>query len=426
MSDHINPVKPEARMGSFAPIETITFEAAKEILRQHRLPKEVEECRLEDALGRVLSFPIESKCDLPQFDNSAVDGFAICEEDRRLLERGTLTLEVVGTLEAGHRGALLRLRPGTTVYVLTGAPVPPHTAAVAMQEDTAWMDGRVALSSPLTPQKNVRFRGEECLLGSWLFEAGTCVTPAMVGALAAAGCETVEVFCAPKIGVLTTGSEIIRSGTERAPFQTYDANGPSLVAALHTFGIADVRHLHAIDDTASISEALHDLLADRDLILCVGGVSVGERDVVRPTLAAAGVKTLIQGVAIRPGKPFFLGQKGLQIVFGLPGNPLSALISYLVFVLPYLRQAMGSPGCATCCSRRAKLSGDLKSKRGLRHFIPGTLIDGGFEPATNRCSSMLTGLGTANALAIVPEELGEAKAGDEIDVLPIRWQACNL
>lgn len=413
-------------MRSFTPIETISYESAKKILGEHRLPKTIERCRLENAVGRVLAFPVESQCDLPQFDNSAVDGFAICEDDRKRLGHETVMLDLVGTLEAGHRGELPTLRSGTAIRVLTGGPVPVHTGAIAMQEDVTIDGDRIAICCPLAPERNIRWRGEECMIGTWLFEAGTCITPATVGALAATGCDTVEVFRFPKVGILTTGSEVVNTGDDRLPYQTYDANGPSLLTALRVFGIQDVRLVHAQDDPVSVEGAVNGLLDDCDLVICAGGVSVGDRDAVRPALDAAGVETLIQGVAIRPGKPFYFGQCESQVVFGLPGNPLSAMVNYLIFVVPYLRQAVGLMSCGCCRARPARLMEDLGSGYGLRHFIPGNLVNEGFEPARNRCSSMLTGLGAANALAVIPEELCEAKQGDEIDVLPISWQACNL
>ena len=413
----------ECSLPRFESIDTIPFDQAIRILREHPPHRQVEGCSPASALGKVLAIAVESECDLPLFNNSAVDGFAICEEDRLALAKRSLDLALGGTIYAGFRGELPMLRPGMTIHVLTGAPVPHGTAAIVMQEDAKAKDGLIEVSGALSPRRNIRFRGEECLAGAWLFDAGTCITPAVIGALSAVGCSEVQVYKMPKIGLLITGSELVAPGEDREPFQIFDANGPGLIAALHGFGVEEVRHVQVSDEQGRLADAISNLSAECDVLITVGGISVGDRDLLRPALADEGFETLIQGVAMRPGKPFYFGCRGQKVAFGLPGNRLSAMVAFLVLVQPYLRRAFG---IKTECQNWATLRMPVASKLGIRHFVPGFLDDGRFDPSNRRSSSMLSGLGQANALAVLPEETEEATIGEEVEVIPITWQARPL
>ena len=404
-----------------AQMSTISFDRAKAILDEWVAPSNVEECKLDNACGRVVAAGLKSQSDLPPFDNSAVDGFAICDEDRLRLESERIYLEWSDTIHAGHQEELPHLVPGKTVRVMTGAPIPPPTSAVVMQEEAHVSGQCISLSQPIALSRNIRHQGEECHEGADIVMGSTVVTPAVQGHLAGCGYHRIEVFRNPRIGVLITGSEIVPTETVRNPFQCFDSVGPSLAGAFKTMGLDQVAVQYSCDDNEKLAQAIDTLLDSCDVLVTVGGVSAGDKDFVRQALASSGIEMLIEGVAMRPGKPFIFGHKAQQAVFGLPGNPLAAMISYLVFVQPFLRKLMHVSFSESPST--AELTHAVRSKIGQREFVPGLFAGGNFEPAVSRTSSMLGGLARSNALACVREEVEYTAAREPIEILPIRWEA---
>ena len=319
----------------------LTYEQAlKRILDATRSPR-MAEVRLRESLGLVLARPMTARCDLPQFDNSAVDGYAIRAASSHATNGHAAhgTLRVVGKAEAGRPfGALVR--QGEAVRILTGAQVPPGADPVVMQEYAVQRRRRLVIHRRPTTGQNIRRRGEDLRRGTRILKAGTLLRPQEIGLLAALGVAKVLSYPPPTVAILTTGNELRPPGTRLKSGQIYESNGLLLHALVQQTGARVIDLGMARDTVASLIQKIRRGLAC-DLLVISGGVSVGEKDLVRNAAQRCGIRQLLWQVNIKPGMPLFVGTHRRRLVFGLPGNPVSAFVTFEEFVKPALYRLMG-------------------------------------------------------------------------------------
>ena len=298
-------------------------------------PQGREACPLEQAAGRVLAEPVVALLDSPPADNSAMDGYAIRAADYAAGAR----LPVQQLCYAGD--APEPLVPGQATRLFTGSLIPPGADTVVLQEVCRETGGAVEILEAPQPGQHVRRQGEDIARGTEILPAGTLLQAAQVAMLASQGLAEIAVRPRLKVGILTTGDELVAPGQPRAPQQIYNSNGPMLAALVRRLHAEPVRVLHAPDEPHALREAFEALLAECDLVISVGGVSVGERDLVKPTLEALGGELALWKVRMKPGKPVALAHIGGKPVVCLPGNPVSAYAVFTLLVSPLLRRMQG-------------------------------------------------------------------------------------
>ncbi len=388
----------------------ISYDQALHLALEFSRPAKVEVLRLEEAFGRVLAQDLVSPFPLPRFDNSAVDGYALAGfgQDRKW--------RVVRTVGAGDPPGPA-LADGECARIFTGAPVPPRVSAVAMQEDVVSSSGDIQVLNAIKPGKNIRKAGEEVGEGAVALAAGTPLHAAGIGVAATLGLTHVPVYCLPRVGVVVTGAELASPGSELKDCFIYESNGAVLAAALQAIGIAPVFIETTGDDPESTQGVLGDAISRCDVLVTTGGVSVGDRDVVRSSLERLGVQEVFWKIAIKPGKPAYMGRKGDLTVFGLPGNPLSVLATFHLLVKPFILASKGI-SCPAPFRVKATLASNLDHKPGRREFVPGSLVEDRegpvVSPITGQGSHMLTGMARANVLIDIPEQSHDIGQGEEV------------
>jgi molybdopterin molybdotransferase len=379
---------------------------------------------LDDALGRVVAADVASLTTLPPWDNSAMDGFAVRSAD---LQDG-VSLRVTGEVAAGAI-ARVRVESGTAVRILTGAPLPPGADAVVPVEDTdaepgvADLPASVRITGSFAPGAHIRRAGSDLRAGQRLLNPGDVLSPAAIAVAAAGGHASIPVYGMPKVAILATGDELAPAGSTLGDAQIPDSNTPGLMAAARDAG-AEVRSLGIAQDTfESVRDALTKGLAWADVIVASGGVSVGAHDVVKDAFAAVGRIDLWR-IAVQPGKPLAFGRSDRTLLFGLPGNPVSSLVTFELFVRPVIRRLAGHEDLIGREIVRATLADPVRKAPGRRGFIRVRLTRDGdkwrADLAGGQESHMLAALAAADGLAIIPESMDEAPAGTEVEVIRIR------
>lgn len=388
-------------------------EARARVLAAAR-PLPAERVPLADAAGRVLAEDVQARVDLPPFASSAMDGYALRAADT------PGRLPVVFRIAAG-RPADRPLRPGEAMAISTGGAVPQGADAVAPIEVVVETDNRLDVPDAVAAGASVRPAGGDVRAGERVLAAGVRLGAAQVGALAAAGVAEVAVARRPRVVVLSTGTELRSPGTTLGPGQIYEANGVMLAAALTASGAAVERLGPVADDEDEHRAALVRGL-EADVLVSSGGVSVGPHDLVRRILAELGVEELFWGVAVRPGKPLSFGVRDATLVFGLPGNPVSSLVSLELFVRPALLALQGAaePGpvfetgrLATALRRNPGRDDLVRARRATGD--EGTVL----EPLTGQESHMIARAAGADALVLVPRGEGELPAGAGVRYVPL-------
>jgi molybdopterin molybdotransferase len=396
--------------------ELIEIEAAqREVLaRVERL--ESEPVALAESLGRVLAEPVSSPDPVPGFDNSAMDGYAVRAADTAGAERA-VTLTVAGESRAGHP-ADRELGAGEAIAISTGALMPSGADAVVRVEDTDGGRERVAIEVAVEPGQNVRRAGEDIEAGETVLEPGVEIAAAEAGVLASLGLASVACTRRPRVHLLTTGDELQEAGEPLRAGAIRNSNTYSVGALVGAAGAELVGTEIVRDDRAATEAALERALAADVAVVC-GGVSVGEHDHVRGALAELGAEQVFWGVALRPGKPtwFGVGPAG-SLVFGLPGNPVSAMVTFLLFTRPAIRRMLGARDERRRTS--AVLEGDYPKRPGRAHLVRCRLElrDDGWHatPTKEQGSHVLTSMLGADALAILPSASGDVRAGERVEI----------
>jgi len=315
----------------------LDFDAAQQQLADVATPPtQVQTCDLRRAAGRILAAPFVAALDAPQHDNSAMDGYAIRHADYRGPDAG---LPIQERCYAGQSPT--PLQPGHATRLFTGSLIPAGADTVVMQEDCVETDDMVRIRQAPTRGAYIRRRAEDMARGTTLLSAGTVLGAAQIAMLAAQGAAQVQVYPQLKVGILTTGDELVPPGIPLEPSQTYNANGFMLAALLEGMGVRVVHMQHAADTQAALSAAFTRLAKDCDLILSIGGVSVGEKDLVKPAIESLGGTLTWWRVNMKPGKPVALAQLQGKPLVCLPGNPVSSFVVTTLLVSPLIRTLQG-------------------------------------------------------------------------------------
>jgi molybdopterin molybdotransferase len=370
-------------------------------------PLPAEDVAVQDALGRVLAEDVVAAGDVPAFANSAMDGYAL-----RSGPAGR-TLRVIDEARAGTP-ARSAVDEGEAVRISTGAPLPEGADAV-LQIELVRVDGdRVALDDAVEPGRNVRPSGDDLRAGDTVLHAGTRLGAAEVGLVAACGRARVACARVPEVVVLATGDELVAPGEPLAPGQLHETNGLTL-AALATQAGAHVAFTAVVRDTEEHTRAaIADALQRADVVVLSGGVSVGPHDHVKPALEALGVEEVFWRVALRPGRPTWFGTRGETLVFGLPGNPVSSMVTFVLFARPALAALQGAPHRPE--RETARLAGAVPRHPDRDECVRVALRDGVATPTGPQGSHQLRSMLGADALAIVTAGTGTLEAGAEVAV----------
>jgi molybdopterin molybdotransferase len=384
----------------------LTLEEAQARVLERARPLPAESVPIGEAAGRVAAGDVLARVDLPPFASSAMDGFAVRSEDL------PGTLRIVGESAAGrpYEG---RLDSGCAAVISTGAVVPDGADAVVPLENVVRLANTVEIADEVRSGAHVRPRGGDVATAEVVVPAGVRLTPARLAAAAAAGVALVSCRRRPRVSVLATGSELVAPGGELRPGQIYETNSLMLDAALLDVGAEVVSAPPAIDDEAALREALEEGLAS-DVLVTSGGVSVGEHDLVRAVERELDVEEVFWRVSIKPGKPVAFGVRGDTLVFGLPGNPVSALVGCELFVKPALRALQGLTDPLPRVEH-GRLSIGLRRNGERDEFVRArVLVDGDgvvLEPIVGQESHMIVRSSAADALVHVPRGNGEVAAG---------------
>ncbi|MFU8858031.1 MAG: gephyrin-like molybdotransferase Glp [Deferrisomatales bacterium] len=390
-------------------------QAIETVLRELQ-PLPPEKVPLLDARGRVLAEDVHAPRDLPPRDNSAMDGYACRGEDLS----GEVRLRVVDEVQAGARREQ-GLGPGEAVKIMTGAPVPPGADVVVPVEDTDGEEGWVRVRKVPALGANIRLAGEDVGAGELVLPRGTPIRPPEVGMLASLGRSQVAVHQRPRVAILATGDEIVELDASVDGGRIFNSNSYGIAAQVAEAGGVPVILGIGRDDPEGLREML-DRAAGADVVITTGGVSMGDYDFVRPVLAASGVELVFWKVGMRPGKPVVFGTKGRVPFFGLPGNPVSAMVGFEEFVRPALRRLQGHrsifrPVCEALLGGEA---GPVKGKAGRVEFVRCRVERDGEQlrvvSTKKRSSGILKTLVEANALLILSESSPEAVPGDRVRV----------
>ena len=395
----------------------IPVEIALEIVLAHASSLPSEKILLEDAVGRVLAEDVRADADFPPFDRSAMDGYAVRAAD---VVSAPVVLAVAGQVRAGQV-ADQPLRPGEAIQVMTGAPVPPDATAVQQVEKTrALEEGRmVEILETVAPGTHIARRGTEVRSGDVVLSRGHRVDPSAIAVLAAVGQEHVTVSRRPRVSILVTGDELVDVSEHPARGQIRNSNGYAVAAQARQAG-ALVLDLGIVpDDAERIAEAMERGL-DSDMLLLSGGVSEGVYDLVEGVMARLGVEVLFDKVAVKPGAPLVFGRRASTLVFGLPGNPVSAQVTFDLFVRPLLLRMQGARVLERPLVEAELLEG-VGNKSGRKAHLPALVrFEGGrlvARPVRSMGSADLVAHARANALLVLEARRTRAEAGERAPAL---------
>jgi molybdopterin molybdotransferase len=372
-------------------------------------PLEAEEVAVADALGRVLAEDVVAAADVPGFANSAMDGFAVRSgpAGRRL--------RIAGESRAGAPAAR-PLGDGEAIRISTGAMLPEGADAVLQIELVTESDGAIVLGDDVRPGRNIRHPGEDVTKGTTLMSAGAMLGPAEIGVAVNAGRASVGVASRPHVAILATGDELTDPGAPLGPGQIHDSNAPMLAALARQAG-AEVRARRVGDRRAATTEAIREALGEADLLVLSGGVSVGPHDHVKPALEANDVEQVFWRVALRPGRPTWFGVRRGDgtLVLGLPGNPVSAYVTFALFARPAIERLQGVS--RTTRTAKARLAVAIPRHPDRDECVRVRIDEqGAATPTGPQGSHILSSLLGADGLAVIPRGEGDLPAGSVVDV----------
>jgi molybdenum cofactor synthesis domain-containing protein len=393
-------------------------EAVRLVLENtHRLA--AEDVPLVEARGLALAQDLKARFDSPPFDNSAVDGYALRSADA---EAGRV-FRVVDEAPAG-RPAAKSVGEGEAIKIFTGGVIPEGADAVVMVENTSGWGEECELKKAASPGQNVRGSGEDVREGEVILRAGTEVGPPEIALAATQGYGALPVHSRPEVVVLSTGTELVEPGErELEPGEIYDSNSFAVMAQAHEIGARARRITAASDDDAVLRRAVEEALETADVVVTSGGVSVGEKDLVKGTMLKLGVEQIFWGVKFKPGKPLFFGARGDVSVFGLPGNPVSAMVCFELFVRPALvkmmgRQERGRPRIQVYFEK------DVRNNFGRMHAMRVSLekTERGWlaRSVGAQGSGLVSSLTKADALALIGPESEGVKSGEFVEAIVLR------
>ena len=388
-------------------------------------PLGIERVALRDALGRVLAEPVASPLTIPAHDNSAMDGYAVRADD--VIGASAASPVVLTVLETVAAGSLptRSVAPGTATRIMTGAPIPDGADSVVRVEDTDAGETAVTITTDRDVLSNIRPRGEDVERGATVLEAGAPIGPAQIGVLASVGAASVPVYRRPRVAFMATGDELVeldRFDEVLAGERIVTSNSYALDAMIRAAGGIPLDLGIARDDPAELRARIEGA-AGSDVLITSAGISAGAYDYVRPVLAELGVKLEVWKVRMRPGAPLGFGRLGAMPWIGLPGNPVSTMVTFELFVRPMLRRMLGHTRLFRV-PIRVTLAEPVRIGAPRTHFLRAVLSTGEEGERVARLtgpqgSGILTSMSRANALLVVPHDRGEVAAGETLNAIPL-------
>ena len=400
----------------------ISLEEAQTLLLHDACPVGEERVPLALAAERVLSRDMTAPADLPSFDKSPLDGYALRAVDTvRAKEENPVVLEVIEEVAAGYAAAK-KVLPGTAIKVMTGAPIPEGADVVIRFEDVIRSGNSVQLSCPLKSGSNIIRTGEDVKTGETIAEKGTLIVPAFSGSFAALGCAKIPVFKRVKVAIASTGDELVDVSQPTGPGKIYNSNLYSLVAACSRLG-AQVEILgNVVDQVAAVAAKIEQGLQLADIVITTGGVSVGDYDAVPEALESIGAEVLFRGVNIKPGSPAIAARKDGKFILCLSGNPAAALITFELIAVPLLKKMMGLSSYLPA-QIQAVFNDDFIKPSSQRRFLRGHFHLGNevnFVTLTGgQSNGMLQSMVNCNVLVDVPGGSGKLQKGQKVMVMII-------
>ncbi|MBI5576790.1 MAG: molybdopterin molybdotransferase MoeA [Deltaproteobacteria bacterium] len=390
-----------------------TFDEAKDLILSRVSPLGRERVSISAAAGRVLAEEIRAPWDMPYWDNSAMDGYAVRSVDCAVPS----TLTITGYQAAGD-AVSPRVSPGCAVKIMTGSPIPEGCDAVVPFEETEESGGFVKVLSLAKPRAHIRFRGEDVRAGDLVIPAGTVLRPPEISMLASFGRAFVSACRRARVAVLSTGDELVELGEPLSPGKIINSNTHSLAAAVEEAGAVPVLLGIAPDDKEALREKIEEGLK-ADILVTSAGVSAGDRDFVREVMSELSVKEVFWKVGVKPGSPTAFGTKDGKLVFSLPGNPVSSLVTFEVFVRPALLKMMGHPDPLKRLVK-ATLKEPVRKKAGRVHFfrVRVCVEDGEYAALTSgdQNTGILRTMVQANGIAVLPADRTVFESGEKVDV----------
>lgn len=394
----------------------ISFNEAVTLILDNTPVMPVTQVTFDKSLDCYLAEDVIAKDNIPFADMSAVDGYAL-----RLGDSATNKFKVAGMIKAGDSGDI-RINAGEAVRIFTGAVIPDDANAVIMQEDVAISDEHITLSKDIGKGDNIRYAGEEFKKGDTAIHKGVRITPPVISLMATLGYARVKVRKTPKIAIISTGNELIRPDEPIIKGKIRDSNSYGLAAALKQLNIApDIFVIR--DDPVESRQVLGKCLEQYDILLISGGVSVGEYDLIRPTLSELDVNEIFWQIKIKPGKPVYFGRKNDKLVFGIPGNPVASLVVFHTLIKPALIKSMGGEYKPVRITARLthplkKKGGRLELVRGYFQYHEGHMI---VESIGRQESHIMSGLARANCLIYFDADKTFLNTGDMVSIELLNW-----
>ncbi len=383
-----------------------------------------EKVPIIDSLGFVLAEDIVSRDNIPVYDNSAMDGFAVRAQDIKGAEKN-YPVKLALSSEDIPAGKLPKekINPGYCTPIMTGAPIPEGCDAVIMKEDTQREEKSVLIFKECKLGENIRLEGEDIKKGDLVLAKGRAIYPADIGVMASLGFDEVLVSSAPDIGIISTGDELLEVGSDLKTGTVRDSNSYSLSAQVKEMGIGYTRYGIIADDLRSLEENIKSALAENDILLLSGGVSKGDYDFVKDSLKNIGAKQIFWMVNQKPGKPIAFYRYEDKFIFGLPGNPVSVMVCFEIYVRPLIRKIMGHKDLF----RPVILAGashDFKNKKGRTNFIrvvvEKKMGQYFFNSTGLQGSGILTSMTKADGIAVFPEDIGDVKKDSMIEIFLLK------
>lgn len=384
----------------------------------HRI-ENFESADILNLTGRILFNNIISGIDVPQRDNSAMDGYALISSDTLNASADSpVVLSISSEVQAGGEYCGSGVKKGEAVRIMTGAPIPEGADAVIPFEDTEEIDSTVKILKSVSINENIRFTGEDIKKGEIVLKKGTRIDSAQAGLIASMNISRVDVYKKPEVAVISTGDEIVELGSGNPYGKTVNSNAYTLCSEVRKYGGEPVYLGIVKDNIVETTEKIEEAMKS-DIIITSGGVSMGKYDFIPDVMRNLGVDIKIQKVLMKPGKPVVFGHIGRKLFFGLPGNPVSVMVSFMQFVRPALLKMSGAEKIDKPVIG-ARLNEKIKKKPGRRHFVRGiyTIINNEFHVKTtgDQGSGILRSMSEANCLIMLPEEWGDAGPGDIVDI----------
>ena len=390
-----------------------THQSAIEVLKNKSKHRKTEILPLANCLHLVSADDVFAPINVPSFDNAAMDGYAFRFEDFL----NELNLQIINEIQAGT-DALLPLKKGEAARIFTGAPIPENGDTVIPQEDVLVENGMLKFQKKVNKNANVRQKGTQTQKGTLILKKNTKITAEYIGFLATFGIAELEVFAPPKIGIITTGKELVKAGNSLENYQIYDSNSVFLTFAFEEIGLKLSFSIWVDDNKNELKNAIQENVEKVDVLIFTGGISVGDYDFLKPVLDDLDVQESFYRVKQKPGKPLFFGTLNNTEIFALPGNPSAVVMCFHVYLKPFIKEKMGIESFTK--KEFGILMNEYIKKSGLTHFVKAFVENNKVEILNNQLSYQMDAYTKANAFAILTENQEYFQIGDKVEVIKFR------